>query len=49
MRGHTREHLQTAIDVLADLKKEYPIPDVDPDTLPVAAEMDFEKYLGQAT
>jgi 8-amino-7-oxononanoate synthase len=45
MRGHTREHLQTALDVLATLKKQYPIPDVDPDTLPPAAEMDFGQYL----
>ena len=49
MRGHTREHLQTALDVLARLKKQYSIPDVDPDTLPAASEMDFEQYLGQAT
>jgi 8-amino-7-oxononanoate synthase len=48
MRGHTREHLQTALDVLAELKKRYPIPDVDPDTLPVAAAMDFAQHL-QAT
>jgi 8-amino-7-oxononanoate synthase len=45
MRGHTREHLQTALDVLAELKKRYPIPDVDPDTLPAASEMDFAQYL----
>ena len=45
MRGHTREHLQTALDVLAQLKKQYPIPDVDPDTLPPATEMDFARYL----
>ncbi len=45
MRGHTRQHLQTALDVLAGLKKRYPIPDVDPDTLPPAADMDFAQYL----
>jgi 8-amino-7-oxononanoate synthase len=45
MRGHTHDHLQTALDVLAELKKRYPVPDVDPDTLPVAAEMDFAQYL----
>jgi len=49
MRGHTREHLQTALDVLAELKRQYPIPDVDPDTLPAASEMDFGQYLEQAT
>jgi 8-amino-7-oxononanoate synthase len=45
MRGHTREHLQLALDVLAALRKQYAIPDVDPDTLPPASEMDFGKYL----
>jgi 8-amino-7-oxononanoate synthase len=45
MRGHTREHLQQALDVEAELKKRCPIPDVDPDTLPPAAEMDFVQYL----
>jgi 7-keto-8-aminopelargonate synthetase-like enzyme len=45
MRGHTREHLQTALDVLAALKKKYPVPDVDPDTLPHASEMDFAQHL----
>ena len=49
MRGHTREHLQDALDVLARLKKQYPIPDVDPETLPVASQMDFEQYLGQSS
>ncbi len=47
MRGHTREHLQTALDVLAELKKQYPIPDVDPNTLPATSEMDFLQQLAQ--
>ncbi len=45
MRGHTREHLQTALDVLAELKTRCHVPDVDPATLPPANEMDFAQYL----
>jgi 8-amino-7-oxononanoate synthase len=45
MRGHSREHLQQALDVVAELKRRYPVPDVDPETLPPAIEMDFAQYL----
>ncbi|MFB3854867.1 MAG: aminotransferase class I/II-fold pyridoxal phosphate-dependent enzyme [Vicinamibacterales bacterium] len=47
MRGHTREHLQAALDVLAALKARHEIPDVDPDSLPPASEMDFAAFLGR--
>jgi 8-amino-7-oxononanoate synthase len=39
--AHTREHLQTALDVFAQLAEKYPIPRVDPLQLPVADQMDF--------
>ena len=44
---HTREHLQTALDVLATLARRYPVPNVDPATVPVATRMDFEDALEQ--
>ncbi|MCX6552656.1 MAG: hypothetical protein NTY02_16910, partial [Acidobacteria bacterium] len=43
--AHTRAHLQTALDILATLAARYPIPDVDPATLPPAKTMDFEEML----
>lgn len=39
--AHTQEHLQTALDVFAQLADRYPIPRVDPLQLPVAETMDF--------
>jgi 8-amino-7-oxononanoate synthase len=40
--AHTRQHLDTALQVLATLAGRHPIPDVDPETIPPAREMDFE-------
>jgi 8-amino-7-oxononanoate synthase len=40
--AHAREHLDTALGVLATLAQRHPIPNVDPVTVPVAHEMDFE-------
>ena len=48
--AHEREHIQQALDVLAKVAKRWPIPRVDPATVPVAAETDLSfwarKYLG---
>jgi 8-amino-7-oxononanoate synthase len=44
---HTRQHLQAALDVLATIAKRYPIPNVDPTTLPLAQAMDFDEALGE--
>ena len=43
--AHTREHLDTALQVLATLAGRHPIPNVDPETIPPAREMDFEAAL----
>ncbi len=40
--AHTRQHLDTALQVLGTLAERHPIPDVDPETIPPAREMDFE-------
>jgi len=42
---HTREHLQTALDVLAKIAQRHPIPNVDPATLPPARAIDFDEAL----
>ncbi len=39
--AHTREHLQTALDVFETLAQRFKIPRVDAANLPVATEMDF--------
>jgi len=43
--AHEREHLDTALRVLGELAGRHPIPNVDPDTIPPAREMDFESVL----
>ncbi len=43
--AHTRQHLDTALQVLAALAERHPIPNVDPETIPPAREMDFEAAL----
>ena len=43
--AHEREHLDAALRVLGDLAGRHPIPNVDPDTIPPAREMDFEAVL----
>jgi 7-keto-8-aminopelargonate synthetase-like enzyme len=40
--AHTRQHLQTALEALGALARRYPVPNVDPATVPVATHMDFE-------
>jgi 8-amino-7-oxononanoate synthase len=49
MAAHTREHLSTALEVLAKLAERYPPPSVDPDTLPPAREMDIAEAIGRST
>ena len=39
--AHTREHLETALDVLGTLAKRHPIPREDPSKLPHAREIDI--------
>ncbi len=46
--AHTREHLETAIGVLARLAERYEIPHVDPATLPPARGVDLADLLVQA-
>ncbi|HOQ61300.1 MAG TPA: aminotransferase class I/II-fold pyridoxal phosphate-dependent enzyme, partial [Vicinamibacterales bacterium] len=43
--AHSRDHLDTALGVLADLAKRHAIPNVDPATIPPAREMDFQAAL----
>lgn len=43
--AHEREHLDSALRVLGELAGRHPIPNVDPDTIPPAREMDFEAVL----
>jgi len=43
--AHEREHLDTALRVLGELAGRHPIPNVDPDSIPPAREMDFESVL----
>lgn len=43
--AHSRDHLDTALRVLADLAKRHAIPSVDPATVPPAREMDFQAAL----
>jgi 8-amino-7-oxononanoate synthase len=45
--AHTRQHLQTALDALAALARRYPVPNIDPATVPVTTRMDFEDALEQ--
>jgi 8-amino-7-oxononanoate synthase len=47
--AHTRHHLQRALDALATLARRYPVPNVDPATVPVAKKMDFEDALNSAS
>ena len=41
MPSHTREHLDRALDAFAEVRKRYPIPDFDPENLPVADKEDW--------
>lgn len=43
--AHEREHLDSALRVLGELAGRHPIPNVDPDTIPPAREMDFAAVL----
>jgi len=44
MPAHTREHLDRALDKFADIRKRYPIPEVDPDNLPIADGLDYTYF-----
>jgi len=48
MPSHTREHLELALDAFAAVKDQYPIPDFDPDQLPVAEQEDWSWFMPQA-
>jgi 7-keto-8-aminopelargonate synthetase-like enzyme len=41
MPTHTREHLDRALDAFAQVRKRYPIPEFQPDNLPVADKEDW--------
>jgi len=43
--AHDQVHLQKALDVLAEITKKYPVPTVDPATVPPARAMDLEQEL----
>lgn len=45
MPTHTREHLDHALDAFAVVKKRYPIPEFDPEHLPVAAKEDWSWFM----
>lgn len=46
--GHTREHLQKALDVLATLAQRYPLPTVDAATLPPTRDTDLAEEVQKA-
>jgi 8-amino-7-oxononanoate synthase len=46
--GHTRQHLQKGLEALALLADRHEIPDVDPETLPPAREMDLAEAVQRA-
>ena len=46
--AHTREHLDKGVAVLATLAERYPLPQVDPETLPPARETDLAEAVQQA-
>jgi 7-keto-8-aminopelargonate synthetase-like enzyme len=46
--GHTRQHLQKGLEALAVLADRHEIPDVDPETLPPAREMDLAEAVQRA-
>ena len=45
MPTHTREHLDRALDAFAQVRRKYPIPEFDPDNLPVAPQEDWSWML----
>ena len=47
--AHTREHLQKALDALAELKDRYYIPEVDEASLPVKEDMDYTYFFSGGT
>jgi 8-amino-7-oxononanoate synthase len=45
--AHKKTHLDQALEILGTLKAKYPIPYVDPETLPPAKSLDFEQMFAQ--
>jgi len=42
--AHTRQHLERALDILAQVARRWPIPAEDPETIPVARDTDLAEW-----